>query len=212
MIVDRFLSYIERIKKGSPESYLIKSGCELNGKMDINGYPCVQKWDSRSRIIFDDGVTMNNVCNSNLAGMLHECRFITMRENSIVHIGASCGLSGVTIVCAKKVVLASHVALGANVTIYDNDMHPLNPYYRRYDNDNHLVAQEVVIDEYAWVGAHSIILKGVHIGKGAVIGAGSVVTKDVPPLTVFAGNPARFVKNIDVSEEQCESLFGSVLM
>lgn len=52
------------------------------------------------------------------------------------------------------------------------------------------------IDDQAWIGCNSLIPGGVHIGRGAIVGAGSVVTHDIPPFTVFAGNPARFVKAV----------------
>lgn len=53
----------------------------------------------------------------------------------------------------------------------------------------------VIIEAEVWLGANSIILSGVTIGKGAIVAAGSVVTKDVPPYTIVGGNPAKFIKN-----------------
>lgn len=55
--------------------------------------------------------------------------------------------------------------------------------------------EKVIIDDDVWIGARAIILKGVRINKGAVIAAGSIVTKDVPPYAVVAGNPAQFIKS-----------------
>ena len=89
---------------------------------------------------------------NNLAGIVHECRFVLQRPGSLIHIGDHCGLSGVTIMCAKKVFLGKHVALGANVTIYDNDMHAVNPYLRMNDNDRNTKAKEIVIGDYAFSG------------------------------------------------------------
>jgi len=57
------------------------------------------------------------------------------------------------------------------------------------------IAASIVVEEYAWIGGNSIILPGVTIGKGAVIGAGSVVSKSIPPWTVAVGNPARVIKD-----------------
>lgn len=54
------------------------------------------------------------------------------------------------------------------------------------------------IDNDVWIGAGAIIMNGVHLGEGCVIGAGSVVTKDVPPYTIVAGNPARVVRTITI--------------
>lgn len=55
----------------------------------------------------------------------------------------------------------------------------------------------MVIEEDVWIGGAAVVVPGVRIGRGAVIGAGSVVTKDVPPMCVYAGNPARFIKKIE---------------
>lgn len=55
----------------------------------------------------------------------------------------------------------------------------------------------MVISDDAWIGLNAIILKGVKIGKGAIVGAGSVVTKNVPDMAVVAGNPARIIKMLD---------------
>lgn len=52
----------------------------------------------------------------------------------------------------------------------------------------------VIIDDDVWVGANAIILTGVHVGRGAVIGAGTIVTKDIPPYAVVVGNPARIIR------------------
>ena len=58
----------------------------------------------------------------------------------------------------------------------------------------------IVIEDKAWIGINSTILPGVRIGYGAIVGAGSVVTKDVPPMTVVAGNPAKFIKKIETGK------------
>ena len=63
-----------------------------------------------------------------------------------------------------------------------------------------VIRKPIVIKDKAWIGFNSIILKGVTIGEGAIVGAGSVVTKDVPPYTIVAGNPARIVREIPENE------------
>ncbi len=71
--------------------------------------------------------------------------------------------------------------------------HSLNPKFR-----SATIAKPIVIEDGVWIGINSTILQGVKIGKNSVIAANSVVTKDVPPNIVVAGNPAKFIKNIDI--------------
>jgi acetyltransferase-like isoleucine patch superfamily enzyme len=89
------------------------------------------------------------------------------------------------------------IKIGNNVLI--------GPYSQLYSVDhghkgkkpNHRqrsIYSKIIIEDEVWIGANSIILKGVKIGKGAVIGAGSIVTKNVSPYTIYAGNPAKFIK------------------
>ena len=79
--------------------------------------------------------------------------------------------------------------------ITDTDAHPLDYLARRTSNDG-TKAAPIVIEDDVWVGAHSIILKGVTIGARSIIGAGSVVTKSIPTDCVAAGNPCRVIKKL----------------
>ena len=65
------------------------------------------------------------------------------------------------------------------------------------ENRSATYGRPIIIEDKVWIGINSTVLPGVRIGYGAIIGAGSVVTKDVPPMTVVAGNPARFIKKIN---------------
>jgi acetyltransferase-like isoleucine patch superfamily enzyme len=109
-----------------------------------------------------------------------------------VFLGNACTLS-----CARRIEIGDHCLISACVRIHDNDGHPLDPE-RRMMNDKirECETAAVVIEKNVWVGADAAILKGVRIGENAVIGAGAVVTQDVPPNTVVAGNPAVVVKQL----------------
>jgi acetyltransferase-like isoleucine patch superfamily enzyme len=105
---------------------------------------------------------------------------------------------GVTINGFAKILVRERVSLGAycniswNTQILDNDFHPMT-----VDGVEQPVSAPVVLKDRAWVGTGAIVLKGVTIGESAVVAAGAVVTKDVPPKTVVAGSPATAVGHID---------------
>ncbi|MCJ1354466.1 MAG: hypothetical protein MMC33_004455 [Icmadophila ericetorum] len=90
--------------------------------------------------------------------------------------------------------IGARTLVGPNVSFYAGT-HPLDPEIRQ-GIDGPELGYEIWVGEDCWFGGGAIVLPGVKIGKGAVVGAGSVVTKDVPPFTVVAGNPARILRKI----------------
>ena len=103
-------------------------------------------------------------------------------------IGHRSGLSHATIVCLGKVEIGRDVLIGGGVRIFDSDFHALPSAAA---SGRQIATLPVTIEDNAFIGAHATILKGVTIGRGAVVGAASVVTANVPPYEVWAGNPAR---------------------
>ena len=107
----------------------------------------------------------------------------------------------------EHIKIGDYVIISNNIRIFDNNNHPTDPDKRKEMCKNgfygdawrwkHSEHQPVVIEDNVWIGERSTILKGVTIGKGSVIGCCSVVTKDIPPYSVAAGNPARVVKKIE---------------
>ena len=93
----------------------------------------------------------------------------------------------VQIICAKNIQIGENVAIARDVIIRDTDAHTV-------ENGKHKKNQEVVIGDHVWIGTRAIIMKGVHIGDGAIIAAGAIVTKDVPPNTIVAGVPAKVIR------------------
>ena len=86
--------------------------------------------------------------------------------------------------------------IGSGCIITDTDSHPIR-WQDRLDNPNSTVSKPIVIEDNVFIGARSIILKGVTIGFGSVVGAGSVVSKDVPKNVIVCGNPAKIVKHLE---------------
>jgi maltose O-acetyltransferase len=93
----------------------------------------------------------------------------------------------------NKVEIGDHVMIGPGIQIY-TAAHPLDAESR---NKGWEVTKPVTIKESVWIGGSAILLPGVSIGERSVIGAGAVVTRDVPPNVVVAGNPARIIREID---------------
>lgn len=86
--------------------------------------------------------------------------------------------------------------IGSGCLITTTDSHPIHWEARRLNTEPPASAP-VIIEDDVFIGARSIVLKGVTIGQGAVIGAGSVVTKSIPPRVIAAGNPAKVIKTIE---------------
>jgi acetyltransferase-like isoleucine patch superfamily enzyme len=92
--------------------------------------------------------------------------------------------------CGNKITIGKHVRIGWDCIIMDRDYHSL-PGFPEEET------LPVNIRDNVWIGCRVIILKGVTIGEGAIVGAGSVVTKDVDPNTVVVGNPAQLKRRTD---------------
>ena len=127
-----------------------------------------------------------------------------VEPTGMVEVGDDSTLVGVVFMCTDRVRIGRRVIVSYNVTIADSDFHPRDPDLRKVDamanapaGDKSLrpavIAKPVVIEDDVWSGIGAIILKGVHVGRGTRIGAGAVVTKDVPAGASVAGNPARLV-------------------
>lgn len=130
-------------------------------------------------------------------GVNHPVVLRTLRPGAAILIGSDTGISGGAICAATRIEIGDECLLGANVTIVDTDFHALNPVGRRHNNNPLDIGGEpIVIEDNVFVGMGSIILKGVRVGKNSVIGAGSVVTKNVPPDSIVAGNPAKILRSM----------------
>jgi acetyltransferase-like isoleucine patch superfamily enzyme len=124
-----------------------------------------------------------------------------------ISIGEYCFIGeGTRVWSAKKISIGNRVLIAHNVGIHDCNDHPIDAklrheHYKSIIHTGHpdnidLDEREIVIEDDAWIGFGAIILKGITIGKGAIVAAGSVVTKSVPANSIVAGNPAKIIKEI----------------
>jgi len=147
-----------------------------------------------SKIEIGGYFTIQSLWYLNRVGYAHPTMLQTEDKNSFIKIGDYLEASGVTLYASKGITIGDHVLLGANTVIVDTDLHPVSVKIRDASDRVNVGKKEIFIGDNVWVGMNCIILKGVHIGKNAVIGAGSVVTRDIPADCVAAGVPAKVIK------------------
>jgi acetyltransferase-like isoleucine patch superfamily enzyme len=144
-------------------------------------------------IIIGDNTRFNSGY-SNYVGGEGRTALQTGEKGKIV-IGANVGISNATIVCQTSITIEDYVFIGGGVKLYDNDFHSTN-FYERINHPTFIPSAPIHIKKGAFIGGHSIILKGVTIGEYAVIGAGSIVTKNIPSKELWAGVPAKKLKDL----------------
>lgn len=142
-------------------------------------------------------------------GVAHPCVIRTLNSGARIDIGSDVGMSGASVCCAESVRIGDRVMFGADSVVTDTDFHAVHSVPRRYSREG-IATGPVVIEDDVFVGMRAIILKGVRVGRGAVIGANSVVTQDVPENAIVAGSPARNVGWVDESRpdalRRCEGM------
>ncbi|MCL4528653.1 MAG: acyltransferase [Chloroflexi bacterium] len=114
-------------------------------------------------------------------------------QDAQIRIGASSSITnGCEIVAQKSVIIGEHCLIGPETVIYDSDFHGIAPEQRH--TKGRIVP--VILADNVWVGKRAMILKGVTIGRDAVIAASAIVVKDVPAGAIVGGNPARIIGSV----------------
>ena len=137
----------------------------------------------------------------------------TFAHGGQIEIGQWCYIGkGSRIWSAGRIDIGDRVMISHNVNIFDNLTHPVDPvlrhqHFRAIASVGHphridLGERPVRINDDAWIAAGAMVLRGVTIGKAAIVGAGAVVTHDVPPFAIVAGNPARVIRYVKSDEAE----------
>ena len=168
----------------------------LVGKSFSAIYPaaCDNRTDNKDSIKIGDNVEICGLLIANKGAKIVIGDYTTIRYDT-------------RLVSTCSIIIGNEVIISNNCVIYDNNTHPISPLKRHAMSHSgfhselwsnvHAESAPVVIEDNVWICQRAMILKGVHIGKGSVIAAGAVVTKDVPPYCVVAGNPAKVVKRLE---------------
>lgn len=150
----------------------------------------------RGKISVGENVSITSCRETNPIGGDTKTIIFSM-ENATITIGNNTGISNSAFVAIDSITIGNDVLIGGNCKIYDNDFHSLKYEERKNFSNIGIKHAPVTIKDGAFIGAHTIILKGVTIGEKSIVGAGSVVTKSIPDYEIWAGNPARFIKKVD---------------
>ena len=130
------------------------------------------------------------------------------RENASITIGKRSFINA-TLIAAKEIQVGDDELMSWGTTVVDHNSHAISFSHRANDvtewkkgnkDWRHVIRSPVCISDKVWIDFNAIILKGVHIGEGEIVGAGSVVTKDVAPWTIVGGNPAKLIREIPEHE------------
>lgn len=142
--------------------------------------------------------------------------FNILKSDAKIIIGKRCQLGGVNYVCSKEIEVGDDVIMAWGINILDTDAHSVYWEDRckdvkrsrlayidtkgldiaRYHDWSKIKSEKIIIEDKVWIGVNVTVLKGVKIGEGAVVGAGSVVTKDIKPWYIVGGNPVKHLKKI----------------
>lgn len=138
-----------------------------------------------SEIQIGNHCIFNSSSKLNFRGINHPCILQTGTPHARIMIGNHVEMSGISIVSNSSVTIGNHVLIGANCQIGDRDGHS-----NRYKSS----PEPIIIEDGVWLGMNVTVLKGVTIGARSIIGANSVVTKDIPANCVAVGNPCKVIK------------------
>ncbi len=177
--------------------------CVLNGigyhtSWRFYGLPFIQTYFYRGKIEIQEGFVARSAVESNSIGVFQKV-ILKSEPGALIRIGSNVGISGSTISASTEIIIGNNVLIGSGCLITDSDAHPIDPIARIQNIPNATKQSPIEIEDDVFIGARSIILKGVRIGKGSIVGAGSVVSADVPPNCIVAGNPARMIRIINLN-------------
>ncbi len=170
-------------------------GISIGKKHEIYGRIFVK---NLGKLVIGDNFKANSGKRYNPIGGDIILRLICLKDAELI-IGSNVGISNSTIYCTTKITIEDEVVIGGGCKIWDTDFHSLNPNIRltSLDKGGNIKKSPICIKRNVFIGGGSVILKGVTIGENSVIGAYSLVSKDVPPNEIWGGNPAKFIKKLN---------------
>lgn len=164
--------------------YFFRSALTLGPRVRLWGTPLVRNY---GRLLIGDRVRFSSVVSTLELGVGPEGT-LDIGDRVLINHGCSIGAT-------KLVRIGDSCNIGSQVILMDSSFHELDPERR----DHQPEPAPVVLERNVWLAARVIVLPGVVIGENSVVGAGSVVTRDVPPNVLAAGIPAKVIRSLDSS-------------
>jgi acetyltransferase-like isoleucine patch superfamily enzyme len=165
-------------------------GAQIGDNVRFYGRPIV-RIKGGSSLSIGNNVRLYSGRNANPLGLSLPCVLRTLSDQARIEIGSNSGMSGCTVCAGNAIHIGRNTIIGAGSLLIDNDFHLLT--HMGWINDFSTNSAAICIGDDVFIGARCIILKGVHVGNLAILGAGSVVTRDIPESAIAAGNPATIV-------------------
>lgn len=159
----------------------LRSAAQLGQRVRLWGRPAIQNY---GRLIVGERVRLVSTITP-LELATGRAGTLEIGERSFINYGCS-------IAAQQLVRIGPRCNIGTYVIMMDNDFHRLEPE-RRHEQPE---SAPIVLEENVWLGARVIVLRGVTIGAGSVVGAGSLVTRDIPPRSLAVGSPARVIRSL----------------
>ena len=181
----------------------------------------LQKTHTANSVVIMPGAACNNSGSKECVQIGEHCTVAALFQalcGGCITVGPDTYIGPGTVIQSKEsITIGRGVIIANNVLILDNNNHPVDPQMRQKMSQcedflrdplwswQYADSAPVVIEDNVWIGRDARIMKGVTVGKGSIVALGAIVTKDVPPYTIVAGNPAKVVKALDTGDKECES-------
>lgn len=166
--------------------YYLRSALTLGPRVRLWGVPLV---NNRGKLYVGDRVRLSSVV-STLELAVDPQGTLEIGDRVLINHGCSIGAT-------KLVRIGDRCNIGSQVILMDNSFHDIDPERRDVQPE----PAPVVLESNVWLAARVIVLPGVTVGRNSVVGAGSVVTRDVPPNVLAAGIPAKVIRSLGVHEQ-----------
>jgi acetyltransferase-like isoleucine patch superfamily enzyme len=164
-------------------------GVRFEGRSEFLGRPLISLVKG-GRMVFGDGVRIYSSVRANPLACFQPSALRVLAPEAQLILGRNVGMSATAICAGLSIEIGEGTIMGAGAMIIDNDFHHPSGQWE-WTNDSRSKARPIQIGRGVFIGARAIVLKGVTIGDRAVIGAGALVSRDVPAYHLAVGNPAR---------------------